>query len=259
MSILWAKIDKKVSFDEIIKTELFNNKWQIYNHFIYILESSISKVWKTSTLNAILKEVSVNWEYKISELSRKIGLSSQLISKELDKLKNISILYQDIEKNIKFRDYLFRFFCYYYFNSYEVYEIDSNKFYLDKVEELTNKLVSVSTKLWRAKEFELYFEIKESEWKVWNGIKLPLFKIIRKNYFTSVWDEIDLYCETVKWKKRIFELKYKTKQAWNKEIKKFIDKIQVDKYIFISKSWFTDVANETYKNSKNVYLINLWE
>lgn len=254
ISILSVKLNKKTDFEDIIKTELFNNKWQIYNHFLYILETSIAKVWKTSTLNAILKEVAISWNYKISELSKKIWVSSQLISKELEKLKDISILYQDIEKNIKFRDYLFRFFCYYYFSGYEIYEIESSKFYRDKVEELANKLLSVSTELWRAKEFELYFEIKENEWKTWKGIKLPLFKTIEKNYFTKFWDEIDLYCETLKWQERVFELKYKSKQIWNKEIEKFLKKIEADKYVIVSKSGFSEKVNT---NLKNVYLVNL--
>jgi hypothetical protein len=115
-------------------------------------------------------------------------------------------------------------------------------------------LLSVSTELWRAKEFELYFEIKENEWKTWKGIKLPLFKTIEKNYFTKFWDEIDLYCETLKWQERVFELKYKSKQIWNKEIEKFLKKIEADKYVIVSKSGFSEKVNT---NLKNVYLVNL--
>lgn len=68
----------------------------INGKFLYILESSISKIWKTPTINTILKEVSVSNEAKI--------------------------------------------------------------------------------------------------------IDLPLFKEIKKNYYTEFWDEIDLYYETIRWK-----------------------------------------------------------
>ncbi|MDR0651405.1 MAG: hypothetical protein LBG59_08685 [Candidatus Peribacteria bacterium] len=54
-----------------MKTELFNTKGQIYNHFLYILESSIGKIGKTATLNAILKDIAVSGEGKLTALAEK--------------------------------------------------------------------------------------------------------------------------------------------------------------------------------------------
>jgi len=45
IAILSPKLNNEKSFDNIIKNELFNTKWQIYNHYIYILENSLSKIW----------------------------------------------------------------------------------------------------------------------------------------------------------------------------------------------------------------------
>jgi hypothetical protein len=92
------------------------------------------------------------------------------------------------------------------------------------------------TELGRTKEFELYYEIKQYQGKQRNDIKLPLFKSIQKNFYTPNGDEIDLYCETLRKKKRVFEYKYKTKQVGEKEIEQFVQKIQADQYIYISKS-----------------------
>lgn len=257
LSILSPKIVNPDSFDDIIKKELFNNKWQIYNHFLYILESSISKIWKTWTMNAILKEISINESMKIIDLSNELWISSQLILKELKKLKNISILFRDNDKNIKFRDYLFRFFCYYYYSWYETFELDSGKYYKDKIEELENKLSKTLSELGKTKEFELYYEIKENQGTLWKWIELPKFNIIKKNYYTEFWDELDLYAETMRWKMWVFELKYKTKQIWNKEIEKFLNKIKSDKYVYISKSWFSDNIDEKYIKNKDLSLISL--
>lgn len=128
------------------------------------------------------------------------------------------------------------------------------KFLLHK---LQYKLNNTLNELWKTKEFELYYEIKENMWKMWKWIKLPKFRDIKKNYFTIYWDEIDLYSETLMWKKWVFELKYKAKKIWNKEIEKFLSKISADKYVYLSKSWFTEKIDKIYKENKNIYLVNL--
>lgn len=58
-------------------------------------------------------------------------------------------------------------------------------------------------------------------------------------------------------KKWIFELKYKSKQIWSKEIEKFKSNLIVDKYIYISKSWFVESLKELYKNEKDICLVSL--
>jgi len=68
------------------------------------------------------------------------------------------------------------------------------------------------SELGRTKEFELYYEIKQKQGGIWKGIKLPLFKSIQKNFYTPNGNEIDVYCETLRGKKRVFEYKYKEKQ-----------------------------------------------
>gem|GEM_PF-5647158 len=42
---------------------------------------------------------------------------------------------------------------------------------------------------------------------------MPKFKVIKKNYYTEYGDEIDIYSETIRGKKWVFELKYKKKQV----------------------------------------------
>jgi len=127
----------------------------------------------------------------------------------------------------------------------------------NKVNILQEEFARTSQDLWKTKEFEVYYEIKENQWKEWKWIKLPKFKVIKKNYYTEYGDEIDIYSETIRGKKWVFELKYKKKQVWLKEVDKFIRKIDVDRYVYISKSWFVDSVYKEYKDDKKVFLIQL--
>ncbi|MDR0651406.1 MAG: hypothetical protein LBG59_08690 [Candidatus Peribacteria bacterium] len=128
---------------------------------------------------------------------------------------------------------------------------------MDKVEELTNKVAQVSMELGGAKEFELYYEVKEYQGKERRGIKLPQFKILQKNYLTETGDEIDLYAETPRGKKRIFELKYKEKQIGDKEIEKLLNKLKADQYVMISKVGFSQNVSKKYRNREDLSLIQL--
>jgi len=259
ISLIIQKTDKNLLWDleQNLKNLLFDKKWALYNHYEYILEESLSKIQNSIVLKWILKEISLSYWLSLSEISKKLWYSPQQILFWIKQLQKIDLIYQNDEKKWKFQDVLFAYFVAYSYSWIENYEFERNAYYLNEVNKLQEKLNKALQELGKTKEFELYYEIKHNQWNLWKGIKLPLFKKIQKNYFTSFWDEIDLYCETIKWKKWIFELKYKSKAIWNKEIEKFISKMEADKYIYISKSWFSEKIDEKYIKDKRIVLLNL--
>jgi hypothetical protein len=103
----------------------------------------------------------------------------------------------------------------------------------------------------------LYYEIKHHQGKLWNGLKLPLFRTIQKNYLTFNGEEIDLYCETLRGKKRVFELKYQGNHVGNKEIGKMLKKLEADRYVIVSKAGFSHHLDQKYLQQENLYLIKL--
>lgn len=249
----WEKLN------ELLNEFLFNINWKIYNYFLYVLEESLNKIQWNTNLYWILKEIAINNELTITEICNNTKTEAGVISKSLWLLKKVDLIYQDLEKKWHIQNYIFKFFLKYYFLWIDDFENTKSMYSQNKLALLQEEFAKVSSELWKTKEFELYYEIKENQWKIWNGIKLPLFRKIQKNYFTSFWDEIDLYCETIKWKKWIFELKYKSKSIWNKELEKFILKMEADKYVYISKSWFSDKIDEKYKKDKKNVLVSIWK
>lgn len=145
-------------------------------------------------------------------------------------------MYQTAEKKRKFQDVLFAAFVAYSLGGIENYEFEQSKYYVDEVHHLQERLNTALSELGRTKEFELLYEIKHHQGHKRNAIKLPLFRTIQKNFYTSTGEEIDLYCETLRGKRRVFELKYKEKQIGEKEIQQFIQKIPADTYVYLSKS-----------------------
>jgi len=259
ISLIIQKIDKNLlwNLEQNLKNLLFDKKWALYNHYEYILEESLSKIQNSIVLKWILKEISLSDWLSLTEISKILFYSPQQILFGIKQLQKIDLVYQNNEKKWKFQDILFAYFVAYSYSWIENYEFERNTYYLDEVNKLQEKLNKALQELWKTKEFELYFEIKQNEWKIWKDIRLPFFRKIQKNYFTTFWDEIDLYCETIKWKKWIFELKYKSKAIWNKEIEKFISKMEADKYIYISKSWFSDKIYEKYIKDKKIVFVRL--
>jgi hypothetical protein len=260
ISLILQKVDLWLLWDlkENFKNLLFDRKWAIYNHYEYILEESLSKIQNSIVLKSILKEIALSNDWlSLKELSDNIWYTSQQVLFWLKQLLRIDIIYQNAEKRWKFQDILFSYFVAYSLWWVENYEFEKNTYYTNEVNRLQERLNDALSELWKTKEFELYYEIKENQWKEWNGIKLPIFKIIKKNFYTEHGDEIDLYCETLRGKKRVFELKYKSKQIWNKEIESFLGKLEADRYIYISKSWFSDKVDKEEWEKKNVWLIYL--
>ncbi len=262
LSLILQKIDLSLlgTFEENLSSLLFDQKWAIYTHYEYILEESLSKIQNNIFLKSVLKEISfsLNW-LTLNELSKKIHIQPQQVLFWLKQLSKIDLIFQTKEKTWKFQDLLFSNFISYSYGGIEKYEYVKNDFYYEQVKILQENLNKALTELWKTKEFELYYEVKQNQWKMWKWIKLPKFKIIKKNYYTEIWDEIDLYCETYRWKKWIFELKYRKKQIWNKQIESFVSKMNVSRYVFISKSGFTKNTNLSYLNNKNIFLIDLWK
>ncbi len=85
------------------------------------------------------------------------------------------------------------------------------------------------------------------------GVELPVFNKMIKNYLTPEGDEIDLFARNDEsW---AFELKWKNKRAGVKELKKFLNKINVKHHVYISRKGFTKGAFELAENSG----VTLWE
>jgi hypothetical protein len=247
----WEKLS------DLLNEFLFNSNWKIYNYFLYILEESLNKIQWNTILYWILKEISLNNELTITEICNNIKIEPWVVFKSLWLLRKVDLVFQDLEKKWHIQNYIFKYFLKYYFLWIDDFENEKSNYYKNKLILLQEEFAKISSELWKTKEFELYYEIKTNQWKVWNNIKLPIFKKIQKNYFTNIWDEIDLYCETIKWKKWVFELKYKSKKIWNKELEKFISKIEAYKYVYISKSLFSEKIDEKYKKNKNIYLVEI--
>ncbi len=243
--------------NSLVSKYLFNSNWKIYNYFLYILEESLNKIpWETSLVWALKEVAFADW-ITLTEISNEIKLDIAVVNKSIKLLKKVDLVYVDLEKKWYIENYIFKFFLKYYFLWIDDFEYIKSSFLEKKLKLLQEEFALISTELWKTKEFELYYEIKENGGKIWENIKLPKFKILQKNYFTTIWDELDLYAETFAWKKWVFELKYKKKNIWEKEIEKFLQKIEADKYVYISKSWFTKGVLEKYQNNKKVFLVEI--
>ena len=260
MSLILQKVDLWLlgDLEQNFKNLLFDKKGAIYNHYEYLLEESLSKIQNSIILKAILKEIAMNdRELRLTELAKKIWTTSQQIHFGLKQLSKVDILYQTPEKRRKFQDVLFSYFIAYSLGGVENYEFEKSNYYLNQVHQLQEKLNRALTELGRTKEFELYYEIRQHQGKIWNNIKLPLFKTIQKNFYTPDGSEIDLYCETLRGKRRVFEYKYRTKQVGEKEIEQCIQKIPADQYVYISKSWFSTTVDKKEWEKKNMLCISL--
>jgi hypothetical protein len=189
MSLILQKVDLHLlgNVQENFKNLLFDRKGAIYAHYEYLLEESLSKIQNSIVLKSILKEIALsNAGLTLKELSNRTGYQSQQLFFGLKQLVKVDMLYQTNEKKRKFQDLLFSYFVAYSLGGIENYEYEKNSYYYAEVKQLQERLNQALTELGRTKEFELYYEIKESQGKQRKGIKLPHFKTIKKNYFTEI-------------------------------------------------------------------------
>jgi hypothetical protein len=114
------------------------------------------------------------------------------------------------------------------------------------------KYLQATTDLGRTKEFELYYFVSQMQGKEVGGKRLPIFKILIKNYVLPDGDEIDLFARNKEtW---VFELKWKNKLVGMNELRKLKDKIKARRYVLISKKGFTQELLEFAKKSPEVIL-----
>jgi hypothetical protein len=84
------------------------------------------------------------------------------------------------------------------------------------------------------------------------NVALPAFKTLIKNYVLPNGEEIDLFARNKEsW---VFELKWKNKPVGMNELRKLKQKIQVDRYVLISKKGFTKALMDYAQNSPEVTL-----
>lgn len=199
------------------------------------------------------KEKDPRHDQSICNSIKTLKKSIEEIHTALNSLCRIDIIYSQ-NKRYYFRNIPFKFFLRYKYLGLEQYEYEKSGYYVQKIKELDESFRKVSSELGGAKELELYYIIAKNQGNKFWGIKIPHFKILKKGHLEQG-KEFDLYGVTLRGKVWVFELKWKEKLTGIKEVQTFLKKISAYKYVFISKSGFTEEVMKQYKEHKHVYLL----
>ncbi|MBU2515038.1 restriction endonuclease [bacterium] len=219
--------------------------------FEYIFNHSLEKVERKGSLKQPLLVLADEEGLTLSEISKKLNKPSGQVSNLLKSLLKSDLVVRKDNK-YHFRDSILRFWL------AKTSLGKDPKISFDKnvinnyISDLQERYMAKSSEHGRAKEFELYYFINENKGKNICGVKLPRFNKIIKNYITPEGNEIDLFAiNTASW---AFELKWKNKRVGRNEIEKFIQKINANTYVYISKNGYTEQATRyAIKNNVTIW------
>ncbi|MBF0430315.1 MAG: restriction endonuclease [Fibrobacteria bacterium] len=226
----------------------------LYNFYEYWLNDSLSKTRGSGVVKEVLKHLCrEDTPPRVSDLARKMGKRPEEVHNALRMLDSVDVLYRQ-EGSYHFCHLPFKFFLRYKFSDMELYEYNKNQYYEKQVDDLREKFYRVSTELGKSKETEFYYTVSSHQGKMLWGIKIPKFKDLCKNHIERG-NEIDLAGWTLRGKLWAFEIKWKGKAAGVKEVKAFLGKLSAYRYVYISKTGFTDRAIEEFDRDNRVFLV----
>jgi len=217
--------------------------------FEYIFNHSLGRVERKGSLKQPLLVLADEDGLTLAEISRTLNKPSGQVSNLMKSLLKSDLIVRKDNKYF-FRDSVLRFWLAKTSLGKQPKMAFDKKVIDNFITDLQERYLKKSSEYGKAKEFELYYFVNENRGNEICGIKLPNFKKIIKNYITPEGNEIDLFAiNDQSW---AFELKWKNKKAGQKEIEKFIKKINAAQYVYISKEGFTDQAYQWGRDNKVV-------
>jgi AAA+ ATPase superfamily predicted ATPase len=218
-----AIIDQKLVEYAFIK-EVMSHDGKLNTLFEYIFNYSISKVERKGALKQPLLILADEDGLTLSDIAKKVNKSTGHLSNLMKSLLKSDLIIKN-DKRYYFRDQVLRFWLAKTSLGKSHDMISDTEIAENFISDLKERYLKKSSEYGRAKEFELYYFINENQGQSICGVKIPKFKRIIKNYMTPQGEEIDLFA--INDKSWAFELKWKNKKTGTKEIKKFLNKIQV--------------------------------
>jgi len=239
------------NIEKILLLQLLNERSILNFHLRYIYEDALGRARGTTILHAILKVLAQEAPLTMTEIATRIGKKQGLVQISLSELIKVDLVIRTENKYL-IRDPLLRWWIYFKFFHPEGAFSLKDEIVTELSLQFREKYLQTSSELGRAKEFELYYFISQNQGTMVGDMLLPKFKVLIKNYMLPNGDEIDLFARNDEsW---VFELKWKNKLVGIKELQILKDKIQVDKYVLISKKGFTKELTDYAKQHSDVIL-----
>jgi AAA+ ATPase superfamily predicted ATPase len=240
--------------DNVLKVlilNLVNEKSPLNLHLRYIYEDALGRARGSAILHGILRVLAKDDSLTLTEIANRLSRKVGLIQLGLRELSKVDLVIRK-DKYYFINDRLLHWWIYFKFYHPEGAFSLHDKIVHELSDHFREKFFQVTAELGRAKEYELYYFVSKMQGKNVRGVMLPEFKTLIKNYVLPNGDEIDLFARNKEsW---VFELKWKNKLVGMNEWQKLKEKIQVDRYVLISKKGFTKALMDYAKNSPEVIL-----
>jgi len=232
---------------KVLLLQLVNEKSPLHLHLRYIYEDARGSAILHGILKALAKAEPLSITEIANRLSRKVGA----IQIALSELMKVDLVTRK-NKNYFISDPLLRWWIYFKFYHPEGAFSLQDQIVQELSDDFREKYLQTTLELGRAKEFELYYFVSKVQGQQVGGVTLPAFKTLIKNYVLPNGDEIDLFARNKEsW---VFELQWKNKLVGMKELQKLKKKIQVDRYVLISKRGFTKAPRAYAEDSSDIIL-----
>lgn len=239
------------NIEKILLLQLLNERSPLNFHLRYIYEDALGRARGSTILHAILKVLAQQAPLTMTEIANQINKKQGLVQISLAELIKVDLVIRTENKYL-IRDPLLRWWIFFKFFHPEGAFSLKDEIVNELSIQFREKYLQLSSELGRAKEFELYYFVSKKQGSAVGKVQLPKFKALIKNYMLPNGDEIDLFArDDESW---VFELKWKNKLVGMKELQTLKNKIQVDKYVLISKKGFTRELMDYSKQSSNVIL-----
>ena len=237
--------------EKILLLQLLNERSKLNFHLRYIYEDALGRARGSTILHAVLKVLAQQAPLTMTEIATRINKKQGLVQISLAELKKVDLVVRK-ENQYFINDPLLRWWIYFKFHHPEGAFSFQDQIVNELSTQFREKYLQASSELGRAKEFELYYFISQKQGTKVGDLLLPKFKVLIKNYMLPNGDEIDLFArDDESW---VFELKWKNKLVGMKELQILKKKIQVDKYVLISKKGFTKELTDYSNQSSDVIL-----
>jgi len=235
----------------VLLLQLVNEKSPLYQHLRYIYEDALAHARGSAILHGALKVLAKDEALTVTEIAERLSRKPAAIQIVLAELMKVDLVARK-EKLYLINDPLLRWWIYFKFYHPEGAFSLQDRIVQELADDFREKYLQAAAELGRAKEFELYYFVSKMQGKRVGAVTLPAFKTLIKNYVLPNGDEIDLFARNAEsW---VFELKWKNKLIGVNEFKKLKKKIQVDRYVLISKKGFTQELMTLAKKSSEVIL-----
>lgn len=236
---------------KVLLLHLVSEKSPLNFHLQYIYEDALGRARGSTILRGILRTLAHDGSLTLTEIAGRLSRKVGLIQLSLTELLKVDLVTRK-EKLYSINDPLLRWWIYFKFYHPEGAFSLRDRIVQELADDFREKYLQTALELGRAKEFELYYFVSKMQGRVVGNVTLPVFKTLIKNYVLPNGDEIDLFARNdASW---VFELKWKNKLIGLNEFKKLKKKIQVDRYVLVSKKGFTDELTALAKKSSEVIL-----